>query len=62
MFLFREYAVCLLLPLILAGFVVGVGGIGYVLKATGTMGWQALRAHNDRKLMGAGTKPIVMAD
>jgi len=62
MFLFREYAVCLFLALILAGLVVAVGGTGYLLKVTGTMAWQALQAHNARKVIGTGITSIVMAN
>ena len=61
MFLFREYAVCLLLPLMLAGLVVTVCGMGYVLKVTGTRCLHSLQAYNGRKLICSST-PGAMAD
>jgi hypothetical protein len=61
MFLFREYVVCLLVPLVLAGFVVAVCGIGYLLKITGILCLQSFQAYNSRKVICSGT-PGAMSD
>ena len=76
MFLFREYAACVLMALILAGLLVAACAIGYLLKVTSISFLRTIQAlprqiatlkraamsYNGRKVICTGTEPSVMSD
>lgn len=62
MFLFREYAACVQMALMLAGLLAALCGIGYLLKVSSTMCLQMLQAYNGTKVISTGTEPSAMTD
>ena len=76
MFIIREYGACVLVVLLLAVFVLVACGIGYLVKAIGTILVRALHAvarhpsmrprvaisFRRRSLICTGTEPTIIAD